>query len=114
MRCQNCNRPVPSTTHSEPKPKRAKVHVPEKHSYPTLEGEVEDETTHKRNLDLLQEELDKNKPITGNVKNLMTRTFLNRREWILNSTVPVSEIVTKYPCFKKVSYVSYATLDTLS
>ena len=37
----------------EPKPKRAKVHVLEKHSYPTLECEVEDETTHKRNSNLL-------------------------------------------------------------
>lgn len=78
----------------------------EKHAYPSLEGEVEDETTHKRNVALLQDEMTKTKPVTGNVKSLMTRTFLNRREWILNSAIPVSEIVTEYPCLKKVSYVS--------
>ena len=84
------------------------MQVPEKHAYPSLEGEVEDETTHKRNVSLLKDELAKVKPVTGNVKNLMTRAFLNRREWILNSTSPVSEIAMEYPCFRKISYVRHA------
>ena len=61
---------------------------------------------HKHNVAQLQDELAKTKPVTGNVKNLMTCISLNWWEWILNFTLPVSEIVTEYPCLKKVSYVS--------
>lgn len=64
--------------HLESKPKRAKVEVPEKHAYPSLKGEVEDETTHKRNVALLQSEVAKVKPMNANVKKLMTCTFLSR------------------------------------
>ena len=79
---------------------------PQKHSYPSLSGEPEDETTHSRNLALLREEMDKLKPSNKNVKNLMTRTFLNRRERILNSEIAVSQIIEDYPCLDRVTYVS--------
>lgn len=85
--------------------KRVKTE-PQKHSYPSLSGEPEDDTTHSRNLTLLQEEMDKLKPSNKNVKNLMTRTFLNRREWILNSEVAISKIIEVYPCLEHVTYVS--------
>lgn len=77
VRCQNCNRRAPST-HSEPKLKRQKVEAPEKHAYPSLEGEVEDDTTHSRNMSLLTEELEKSRPSLEKVKNLMKRTFITR------------------------------------
>ena len=79
---------------------------PQKHSYPSLSGEPEDDTTHSRNLALLQEEMDKLKPSNKNVKNLMTRTFLNWREWILNSEAAISQIIEVYPCLELVIYVS--------
>ena len=78
----------------------------QKHSYLSLSGELEDETTHARNMKLLQDEMAKLKPSCINIKNLMTRTFLNRRNWILNSEVAISEITETYPCLKHLSYVS--------
>ena len=56
------------------------MQVPEKHAFSSLEGEVEDVTMHRRNVTLLQEELAKIKQVHENVKNLITRTFLNRQE----------------------------------
>lgn len=91
--------------HSEPKLKRPKVEDPEKHVYPSLEGEVEDDTTHRRNMSLLTEELEKSKPLLEKVKNLMKRTFMTRREKILNSSKSVREMVMEYPFVKKVPYV---------
>ena len=79
---------------------------PQKHSYPSLSGEPEDDTTHFRNLTLLQEEMDKLKPSNKNLNNLMTRIFLNWREWILNSEVTISQIIEVYPCLERVTYVS--------
>ena len=63
------------------------------HPYPSLQGEPEDEHTHKRNMELLREEIRSGKP-EGNatVKQLMSQTFLNQRDWITSSEVPVKDI----------------------
>lgn len=103
MRCQNCNR-KPSNPDT-PRPKRLKLKPIGNHVYPALHGEPEDEITHERNMKLLGEELQKDRPLSTNLKELMSRTFLNRREWILNSELPVAEIVEQYPCLSKISYV---------
>ena len=57
-------------------------------------------------MKLLEEELQKDRLLSTNLKDLMSRTFLNRREWILISEQPVAEIVEQYPCLSKISYVS--------
>lgn len=103
MRCQNCNR---KPSGGESKPKKPKIEETAKHSYPHLRGEPEDETTHGRNIKLLQEEIDSRKPNCANMKSLMSRTFLHRREWILNSEIAISEVLEKYPCLCKISHVS--------
>ena len=79
--------------------------------YPALDGEPEDEATYTRNMKLLDEECGKCKLSSTNIKDLMSRTFLNRREWILNSDLPVSEIIEKYPGMTKISYVSVFILQ---
>ena len=98
--CQNCNQ-KPSI--GESKPKKPKIEEVAKHSYPRLHGEPEDQTTHDRNIKLLKEEMAKMKPNSANVKNLMSHTFLHRREWILNSEIPVSKILEEYSCLYKLS-----------
>ena len=65
-------------------------------------------------MDLLNAEWQKymDKKSTGStLKSLMSRTFLYRREWILNSEHPVSEIISEYPCLSRMSFVSYIRLD---
>ena len=76
------------------------------HPYSSLQGEPEDEHTHKRNMELLREEIRLGKP-AGNatVKQLMSRTFLNRRDWITSSEVPVKDILEEYKVLKKIPHV---------
>ena len=77
------------------------------HSYPSLQGEREDDHTHKRNMELLRQELALGKPAgNSNVKQLMSRTFLYRREWITSSEVPVKDILEEYKVLKKIPHVS--------
>ena len=74
MRCQNVNR---KPAGEETKPKKPKVEEHRQHSYPSLQGEREDDHTHKRNMELLRQELALGKPAgNSNVKQLMPRTFL--------------------------------------
>ena len=63
-------------------------------------------------MKLLEEELQKKRPLSTNVNDLMSRTFLNRREWIINSEIPVEDIVEKYPSLTKNSCVSVFILAT--
>ena len=69
---------------------------PEKHSYPPLSLDDEDEVSLKRNMVLLEQELSKPKPHSSTVTSLMGRTFLSRRQWILDHVEKVEEIVKKY------------------
>ena len=77
-----------------------------RHSYPPLQGEAEDEHTHKRSMELLRQEVTSGKP-SGNatVKQLMSRTFLNRRDWITSSELPVKDILEEYKVLKKIPHV---------
>ena len=78
VRCQNCNR-NPSNP-DKLRPKRLKLKPIGNYVYPALHGEPEDEITHERNIKLLEEELQRDRPLSINLKDLMLRTFLNRRE----------------------------------
>ena len=64
--------------------------------YAALVGEPEDKVTYGHNMNLLNAEWQKykDKKSTGSeIKDLMSRTFLHRREWILYSEHPVSDII---------------------
>lgn len=114
-RCQNVNRKtkqfVADHKNDMPKPSKKQKFDPEKHGYPPLCQDVEDETSLKRNISLLQQELAKAKPNFDSVASLMSRTFQNRRQWILDNTENVVEIVKIYPFLSKSAYVSYPRLE---
>lgn len=107
-RCQNVNRKTKSSGPSDEMPstpsKKSKID-PEKHSYPPLSLDVEDEVSLQRNMTLLQQELSKPKPHFDSVASLMYRTFPQRRQWILNNTERVGDIIEKYPFLSKSVYV---------
>ena len=111
-RCQNINRKSKSSRRDdsgEDEPlrgsKKRKVD-PEKHSYPSLAFEAEDEVAFERNVSLMKQELSKPKPQPGNVIMLMSHTFAGRRQWILDEINGVEEICEKYPCLSKAAFVS--------
>lgn len=112
-RCQNVNRKTKDVgreermeldTPSTPS-KRGKVDFGH-HSYSTLTLEAEDETSHRRNVILLKQEIGKAKPHIQSITSLMTRTFARRRQWILNDIKRVDEMLPEYPCLSKTLYVS--------
>ena len=79
------------------------------HSYPPLQGEREDDHTHKRNMELLRQELALGKSAgNSNVKQLMSRTFLHRREWITSSGVPDKDILEEYKILRKIPHVGHS------
>lgn len=86
--------------------KKVKVD-PEKHTYPSLTlSDMEDDTANERNVALLKQEVAKSKPPIGNITSLMTRTFPQRRQWILDVSRPVKVITEEYPCLCKALFVS--------
>ena len=62
---------------------------------------------HKKNTVLLQQELVIHPK--SNLTPLIHRTFPNKRQWILNDTIPVKEIISEYPHLSKPVYVSNKT-----
>lgn len=84
--------------------KKQKIDL-KKHTYPPLCGEIEDETSIKYIMALLQEELSKAKPHFDTVASLMNCTFHARRQWILDNMESVGEIVKIYPFLSKSVYV---------
>lgn len=78
---------------------------PERHSYPPLSLEVEDEMCIQRNMTLLKQELLKSKLHFDSVASLMHRTFPLRRQSILENVDSVAEIIQKYPFLSKSVYV---------
>ena len=79
----------------------------EKHPYPVIPPNAEDEISVSRNERSLQEETEKAKPNPQKLKELMARTLPNRVEWIRSECPPLSAILEKYPLLKKASYVSF-------
>lgn len=112
MRCQNINRKPKRKgceDSSEQKQKRSKQDCSEKHACPSLVGEVEDETSHTRNVELLKDQLTKARVDHKSVQMLMKRTFTRRRKSILDEPTLVVYIVEEYPVFKKPSFVCVIT-----
>ena len=60
-------------------------------------------------MKLLKQEIDNRKPNSANVKNLMSCTFIHRREWIVNYEIAVSKVLEEYSCLYKLSHVGIAT-----
>ncbi len=81
----------------------------EKHHYPVEVPEhADDEESYTRNLSLLEDELAKSKPSVVALRELMTRTFTQRRILITRADPPmlVKEILVDYSPLTKSSFVS--------
>ena len=77
-KCQNSNRKPPgssSTESTEPPPKRPKLENRTLHNYPSIDAELEDEKSNKRNRTWLLDEVQEPNKSTARVKELMRRTF---------------------------------------
>lgn len=105
-KCQNLNRKsVKSSSDSDAPAKRRKIDKSH-HDYPSSVVEIEDDTSHQRNLDALMQEVSKSNPRSNVMKDLMKRTYGRRRQWILEEERLVSEICADYPPLRKAPYVS--------
>ena len=106
-RAHNVNRPNKESNGSPPK-KLLKGENAQKHSYPDISSYSDDEVANARNMELLKQEADKDKPTYEVVKSLMTRTYPYRRQKILEATttLSVSQMTEDLPVLKKWNYVS--------
>lgn len=89
-----------------------------KHAYPCIPDNADDEASFGKHLDMLTSELAKpaHRQNSSHLQELMRRTFSKRREWILEDKDegdgPVKQIITKYPLLAKAVYVSVYSLAT--
>lgn len=107
-KCQNVNRDPSGRNKSEPSFKRRKLNSTSHnvHSYPRIE-EGEDAESYQRNLAKLEKELGQQKQSVATLKELMRRTYSERRKWILHDAISSKEIWTLFPLLKKASFVSF-------
>ena len=109
-RCQNINRksknPQSDQDEGSRASKKSKI-APEKHSYPSLTMDEDDDVAFERNVSLMKHELGKQKLQSASIFSLMERTFTRRRQCMLDDCKSVKEICEKYPCLSKSIYVSY-------
>ena len=85
----------------------------DKHHYPVEIPEcADDEESNSRNLSLLKDEVAKSKPSVLSLKELMKRTFTQRRILLTRAETPmlVKEILADYPPLTKSTFVSDFTL----
>lgn len=85
--------------------KRPKLADPTVHLYPPMHGE--DTVSYGRNLVLLKAELEKAKPRSDAMKDLMCRTFPNRWDDFVNHAEPgtLRAYLGHFPLLKKATYV---------
>lgn len=103
VRCLNTNRKTKGGIDNTPKSKRVKVESSEKHSYPPLTADPEDNVSDAQNVNAIS----KTKLNHEAIRELSKRTFHRRRLAILNDPSPrsVRDITDEYPALRKVSFV---------
>ena len=62
----------------------------------------------KRNVELPKQNIAKANTKASAVRSLIQRTFAQRRRWILETVMPLNEILAVYPHLSKPLYVSEA------
>ena len=62
----------------------------------------------KRNVELPKQNIAKGNTKASAVRSLLQRTFAQRRRWILETVMPLNEILAVYPHLSKPLYVSEA------
>lgn len=81
-----------------------KMKAVNRHLYPALVPDADDDTSNSRNMTLLEEEIGKQEPNQESLKMLMCHTYCARRPTILESEFKV--MLKRYPVLKKSAYVS--------
>jgi len=76
-----------------------------KHYYPSIPHNADDDESHKRSMQRLEDELAKPKPTPEVIKSLLARTFPWRRSKLLNGEISISSIFQDIKVLKKCSYV---------
>ena len=108
-KCHNINRKKKPSEHEQPPAKKV-CSISSVHSYPRIEeGEgEEDDEAYRRNVSKMEKELSlpKQKQSPSTLKDLMKRTFPQRRKWVLEDAVSSEEIWTNFPLLKNASFVS--------
>ena len=107
-KCQNLNRcEKKSDTDDSPAPSAKRLKMsPLKHPYSSFSTEMEDDTSHERNLTLLKKEAAQVKPRADVLKDLMKRTYGRRRKLILDGYDSVQHLCSEYSSLKKAFIVS--------
>jgi hypothetical protein len=77
-------------------PKKSKNHT----MYPALDEPESDEITYERHMTAMNQEMSKEKPRKEVVTELLTQTFVQRRNFVLNEAQTTMEILEKYPGLK--------------
>lgn len=112
VKCHNINREPGGSKHDDddtvPSSKRRIVANQNKHLYPSVDAEFDDDTSHDRNKLQLGKELDRAKPPKDRLVELMKRTYGRRRGWILEGAVSVKEIIREYILLKRSAFVSHS------
>ena len=108
-RTQNVNKGARS--HLGPSKKKRKVESIDRHAFPKIAKDAEDEISYERHMKRLEEEMDKPRPSTSVLKDLMARTTKHRSFWIRDTTdtPTLQEVFSKAPLLKKSAYVSFAS-----
>lgn len=104
-KAQNINRTTPKSK-VQKSAKRLKYCDRSRHPYPSLSIACDDDVSHERHMKLLKQEIEKSKPSMEVARELMQRTFLRRRQWILDEEHLVKDICAEYPFLQKQSIVS--------
>ena len=88
--------------------KKRKIEQSAVHLYPGPPVDADDEVSQERILKLLKEEIEKPRPRSDVLNELMRRTYGGRRDSFVNKNVPntLSEYIDMYPLLKKSTHVS--------
>ena len=100
------NRPGKSANESPAKKKR-RIEDAAAHLYPGPPLNAEDDVSQQKSLKLLKEEMEKSKPRSEALKELMMRTYGGRWDSFVNRQEPstLSEYIKMYPLLKRSTYV---------
>ena len=104
-KAQNINRNTSKSKNKKPA-KRVKYCDNSRHPYPSLSIACDDDVSHERHMKLLKQEIEKFKLSMEVARELMQRTILRRRQWILDEEHLVTDICAEYPFLQNQSIVS--------
>jgi hypothetical protein len=92
-----------ATNGEEPGPSKKKGR-----QYPSIdEGSAVNEEVYQQHLKALDSELKRGNPRQDQLLTLMSETFINRRDFVLEEAMSARQIINKFPAFKFTEIVSF-------